>query len=96
MNKLIPVNIFLSAIAALFIVGKTNAQDPNFSQILSSPTSISPALTGFGESSFRLMSNYRSQWIGLGSTYNTFAAAADGKINSINNNSYYTALGGGR
>ncbi|MFX8868046.1 type IX secretion system membrane protein PorP/SprF, partial [Acinetobacter baumannii] len=29
----------------------------------------------------------------LGSTYNTFTAAVDGKIKSINNNDYYTSLG---
>ena len=70
------------------------AQDPNFSQFMASPLSISPALTGHCESKLRIMTNARSQWIGLGSTYNTETISVDGKVNSINDDNYFLSLGG--
>jgi len=57
---------------------KVNAQDPNFSQFISSPLSISPALTGSDESAIRGMVNMRNQWIGIGSPYLTKTISVDG------------------
>jgi type IX secretion system PorP/SprF family membrane protein len=55
-------------------------QDPNFSQFFSSPLNINPALTGNIKGKWRVISNYRSQWIGPASPYNTGTISFDDKI----------------
>ena len=80
-------------IASCFATQFCFAQDPNFSQFTASPLSISPALTGNGESSWRAMSNIRNQWIGIGSTYRTKSLSIDGKL--LNNDfDDYLGVGG--
>lgn len=70
------------------------AQDPNFSQFFSSPLTISPALTGNGETQWRAMANLRNQWIGFGSTYRTKSLSVDGKLMEGENDNSYLGLGG--
>lgn len=65
-----------------------NAQDPNFSQFIASPLSINPALTSNGESSWRAMSNVRTQWIGIGSSYITQSLSVDGKLKKLDDDNY--------
>lgn len=82
---------------SLIVVSATNiyAQDPNFSQFFSSPLSVSPALTGSGESQWRAMSNIRNQWVGLGSPYKTKSISVDGKIiEGEYDNTSYVGVGG--
>ena len=67
------------------------AQDPNFSQFFSSPLTISPALTGYGESNWKVMSNIRNQWMGTGSTFRTKTLSADGKL--FEDKQYNTVIG---
>ena len=63
------------------ISGKSlNAQDPSFSQFFSSPLNINPALTANINSDWRLISNYRDQWIGPASPYVTGTISYDSKI----------------
>jgi len=56
------------------------AQDPSFSQFFASPLNINPALTANINSDWRLISNFRDQWIGPASPYVTGTISYDSKI----------------
>ena len=57
-----------------------HAQDPSFSQFFSSPLNINPALTANINSDWRLISNFRDQWIGPASPYVTGTISYDSKL----------------
>jgi type IX secretion system PorP/SprF family membrane protein len=57
-----------------------NAQDPSFSQFFSSPLNINPALTGNINTKWRVISNYRNQWVGPANPYETGTVSFDSKI----------------
>ena len=80
-----------------FSMHTVRAQDPNFSQFFASPLTISPALTGYGESKWKAMANIRNQWVGVGSAYRTKTISVDGKIYEDEdyniNSSNYLGLG---
>ncbi|MGK2864117.1 MAG: PorP/SprF family type IX secretion system membrane protein [Chitinophagaceae bacterium] len=67
-------------IFSLLFAGSVKAQDPSFSQFFSSPLNINPALTANINSDWRLISNYRDQWIGPASPYVTGTVSYDSKI----------------
>lgn len=79
---------------AIFITASIicRSQDPNFSQFFSSPLTISPALTGNGETQLRAMANMRNQWVGFGSPYRTSSISVDGKLIEYDNS--YLGIGG--
>jgi type IX secretion system PorP/SprF family membrane protein len=56
------------------------SQDPHFSQFYSAPNVISPSLAG-SSGGTRFVVNYRNQWPGIASTYQTYAFAADMYLN---------------
>ena len=56
------------------------AQDPNFSQFFSSPLNVNPALTARINSDWRVISNFRDQWLGPASPYATGTISYDTKI----------------
>ncbi len=56
------------------------AQDPSFSQFFSSPLNINPALTGNINGDWRIIGNFRDQWIGPASPYVTGTMSFDRKI----------------
>lgn len=56
------------------------AQDPNFSQFFSSPLNINPALTANINADWRVISNYRTQWLGPASPYITGTVSYDSKV----------------
>ena len=56
------------------------AQDPSFSQFFSSPLNVNPALTANINSKWRVITNYRNQWIGPGNPYETGTVSFDNKI----------------
>jgi type IX secretion system PorP/SprF family membrane protein len=72
-------NIFL-ILSVLLIGGKVTAQDPSFSQFFSSPLNINPALTADINGKWRIISNYRNQWIGPANPYTTGTISVDDKI----------------
>ncbi len=76
--------LFIFSLVAI----KLHAQDPNFSQFYASPLTINPALTSDGESSWRAMTNIRTQSIGVGSTYSTQSFSIDGKLKKLNDENY--------
>lgn len=67
-------------IFSLFTVLPSYAQDPSFSQFFSSPLNINPALTGNINGDWRVISNFRDQWIGPASPYTTGTVSYDRKI----------------
>lgn len=52
------------------------AQDPQFTQFYAAPLFLNPALTGMA-SDLRLTANYRDQWSGLPSNYDTYMVGVD-------------------
>lgn len=64
----------------LFLGNSVFAQDPSFSQFFSSPLNINPALTGNINGDWRIVSNFRDQWIGPASPYVTGTVSYDRKI----------------
>ena len=57
------------------------AQDPHFSQFFASPLILNPALTGNMDADWRIITNYRQQYIGPSAPFNTFTASFDIKTN---------------
>ena len=68
------------AIICSLIVQTSYGQDPSFSQFFSSPLNVNPALTGNINGDWRVISNFRDQWIGPASPYTTGTASYDSKI----------------
>src|ERR1041385_4230493 len=56
------------------------AQDPSFSQFFASPLNVNPALTGDIGTKWRVISNYRNQWLGPANPYTTGTVSFDSKI----------------
>jgi type IX secretion system PorP/SprF family membrane protein len=79
---------YIVLLALLFSSKAVFSQDPNFSQFIASPLSINPALTSNGESSWRAMSNVRTQWVGIGSSYITQSLSVDGKLKKLDDENY--------
>lgn len=74
--------LFTKSIVLLFILSFTynlNAQDYKFSQFYNSPLNLNPANTGRINSLYRLVANYRLQYLPLQtpSPFNTFSASGD-------------------
>jgi type IX secretion system PorP/SprF family membrane protein len=80
-------NIFL-ILSAICVVEKITAQDPSFSQYFASPLNINPALTGDINGKWRVISNYRNQWITPANPYTTGTISIDNKIFQNNADNY--------
>jgi type IX secretion system PorP/SprF family membrane protein len=65
---------------ALMMIESSHSQDPSFSQFFSSPLNVNPALTGNINGDWRLMSNFRDEWIGPASPYMTATISYDQKF----------------
>jgi type IX secretion system PorP/SprF family membrane protein len=55
------------------------AQDAVITQFFNAPLANNPALAAHGSNSLNLYANYRQQWIGASSSYNTMLASVTGK-----------------
>jgi type IX secretion system PorP/SprF family membrane protein len=64
----------------LLFPGLAWTQDPSFSQFFSSPLNINPGLTANINSKWRLVTNFRDQWIGPASPYTTGTVSYDSKV----------------
>ncbi|WP_245911546.1 PorP/SprF family type IX secretion system membrane protein [Neolewinella xylanilytica] len=72
------------------------AQDPTFSQIFASPTTLNPALTGLFAGRYRAVINHRSQWAQVMETpFSTTAFAADFHYRTDPKRRSSDAFGGG-
>src|SRR5215212_3164981 len=67
-------------IVSLLVMELCYGQDPAFSQFFSSPLNVNPALTGNINGDWRVISNFRDQWLGPASPYTTGTASYDRKI----------------
>ena len=75
------INLRISVFFVSLIVARSlQAQDPSFSQFFSSPLNINPALTANINGDWRLISNFRDQWIGPASPYVTGTISYDSKF----------------
>lgn len=63
----------------IFMAGNVLSQDIHFSQYLSAPFNLNPALTGDFKGDYRILANYRNQWNSITVPYNTYGAAGDFK-----------------
>ncbi len=73
MKKILLVGLaIISAVAT--------AQDIHFSQLAHTPLYLSPAAAGASPADFRVSLHERSQWKSIGSPYQTFGVALDGKL----------------
>ena len=72
--KKLPLVILL-----LIALRSAQAQDPSFSQFFSSPLNVNPALTARINSDWRMIANFRDQWIGPASPYATGTISYDTK-----------------
>jgi len=70
----------LLGMSILMFVNCVQAQDPSFSQFFSSPLNVNPALTARISSDWRVISNFRDQWLGPASPYATGTISYDTKI----------------
>jgi type IX secretion system PorP/SprF family membrane protein len=75
MRKVIVISLLI-----MVFIGKSNAQDPHFSQFYAAPTFLSPSLAG-STGGTRFVTNYRNQWPGIKNAYRTFAFSTDLYIN---------------
>lgn len=75
MRKII---IYTTIFVLVGLTGK--GQDPNFGQFFSSPMNMNPALAGNINSDWRVISNFRNQWIGPANPYVTGTISYDKKI----------------
>jgi type IX secretion system PorP/SprF family membrane protein len=64
----------------MWMMFAAKAQDPSFAQFFSSPLNVNPALTGNIYGKWRVISNFRSQWVGPGDPYSTGTLSMDSKI----------------
>ena len=86
----------ITGLIITFIVMKTSSgQDPNFSQFFSSPLNLNPAMTANINSKWRVISNFRDQWLLVGEPYATGTISYDTKVmkNKISDNHTF-GLGG--
>jgi type IX secretion system PorP/SprF family membrane protein len=90
----------LIVVIAIAITHTCTGQDPNFSQFFSSPLNINPALTGHINNDWRVIANFRDQWIGPGNPYVTGTISYDRKfyngrsVFEDENEGHYAAIGG--
>ncbi len=88
----------ITLIFSVFVMGGSYAQDPVFSQFFSSPLNVNPALTANINSDWRLITNYRNQWMGASSPYTTGTISYDSKVlqnkNAFVAENNYLGLGG--
>jgi type IX secretion system PorP/SprF family membrane protein len=70
----------LLVMSIVMVLKWAQAQDPSFSQFFSSPLNVNPALTARINSDWRVISNFRDQWLGPASPYATGTISYDTKI----------------
>lgn len=81
------------------LLQKSYAQDPSFSQFFSSPLNVNPALTANINADWRLIANFRDQWVGPASPYVTGTVSFDSKVGqqktlNVPEKNNYIGLGG--
>jgi type IX secretion system PorP/SprF family membrane protein len=79
-NMTMKINYSIIIILFSFVL---HGQDRHFSQFYASPLTLNPALTGMYDGSYRVTSNYRSQWSSwIQKPVNTYSIGADLRIDN--------------
>ncbi len=86
------VLLLLMALTTFFFTCK--AQDYHFSQFYAQPIHLNPALTGAFDGTFRVSTDYRTQWQSVTIPYQTFGFEADGAIYRNNRRQELVGIGG--
>lgn len=82
----IPKTILLIPLLMILTLLSAEAQDIHFSQYLSSPFNLNPALAGDFKGDYRITANYRNQWRTITLPYKTYGLAGDmTKIGGLRN-----------
>jgi len=77
LKKLSTIFILMLLVTRLF------AQDPQFTQFYAAPMFLNPAFTGLTYE-HRFAANYRNQWPGIKTAYNTYMASYDYNVSNVN------------
>lgn len=88
------VRITITIALVLSLLSLSKAQDIHYTQFYNAPFLNSPSLVGIFPGDVRVMANYREQWTSVPVEYRTITAAADLKLPSRDDKSYF-ALGTG-
>lgn len=84
---------YILLIICILVQQNSFAQDIHFSQILSTPNYINPALTGFFKGSGRGILNHRNQWSSITVPYVTTAASIDMNVQTHTNKQSFIGYG---
>lgn len=80
--------------SSMLFWGSAYAQDMHFSQYLTSPLNLNPALTGVMNEDIRIASNYRNQWKSVSAEpYRTISVGVDGTLPPKRKTSDFFGLG---
>jgi type IX secretion system PorP/SprF family membrane protein len=80
-NKSRMKKIFTLSLISVLFATSVQAQDMHFSQYLTSPLNLNPALTGVMNEDIRIGCNYRNQWKSVSAEpYRTISAFVDGTL----------------
>lgn len=86
--------IFTLVFSTALYCSSAYAQDMHFSQYLTSPMNLNPALTGVMNEDIRIASNFRSQWKSVSAEpYRTISAGIDGTLPPKRKTSDFFGLG---
>src|SRR5436190_8975377 len=73
--------IVFCLIAGMIMISQaSHSQDPHFSQYFKSPQTLNPAMTGYFNTDYRFIGNYRQQWMAVGDPYITGSVGFDTKL----------------
>ncbi len=76
MQKLTSCLGIICLLSCLLYLPKAHAQDPQFSQFYAAPLYLNPAFAGSTQQA-RVGANYRNQWLGLSTSFETISAYFD-------------------
>jgi len=85
------IALFLTACFLLFQATLLKAQDPQFTQFYASPMYLNPAFTGVTYE-HRFVANYRNQWPGVKTAYQTYMASYDYNMSDLNSGIGFTVM----
>jgi len=77
------INFLILFFFSIITISEINAQDVHFSQFYAAPLYLSPSLAG-SSNGLRLVMNYRNQWPGIKTTYETTAVSLDNYFRKFN------------
>jgi type IX secretion system PorP/SprF family membrane protein len=84
---------YFSVLLFVVLSGTLSSQDIHFSQVLETPTFLSPANTGFFNGYYRASLHYRNQWSAMGKPFQTIGISTDGGLFKTKKRKAFVGLG---